>query len=218
MKKIINKHNDIITTLRQKLDEINREGEGRPTWKLEKRTAAIDEAKKASQGLAVDLSIMAAQKRADTLDVFNEMRKGGAKVKPAPSEKLYWLQQVQAAFNGRTPEQAIEMYKHQLTKLTPEERQAWRYMFDDGLELATYGDPELEFQAAQTINQNRTLDEKSALKAMQEAERFQDYAPTLKAIFQANLSEAIDGEKQANDPAEVFDTISNDISAELAKV
>jgi hypothetical protein len=218
MRQLINKHNDIITTLRQKLTEINREGENRPAWKLENRTAAINEAKKASLSLAADLNIMTAQKRNITQDVFNETRKGGAKIKPAPSEKLYWLQQVQAAFNGRTPEQAIELYSYQLSKMTPDERLAWRYMFDDGLELATYGDPVLEFKAAQIINQNRTIEEKSALKAMQEAERFQDYAPTIKAIFQANLDEAIDGEKQASDPAEVFDTISNDIAAELAKV
>jgi hypothetical protein len=218
MRQLINKHNDIVTTLRQKLTEINREGEGRPAWKLENRTAAINEAKKASLSLAADLNIMTAQKRNITQDVFNETRKGGAKIKPAPSEKLYWLQQVQAAFNGRTPEQAIELYSYQLSKMTPDERLAWRYMFDDGLELATYGDPVLEFKAAQIINQNRTIEEKSALKAMQEAERFQDYAPTIKAIFQANLDEAIDGEKQASDPAEVFDTISNDIAAELAKV
>jgi len=189
-----------------------------PQWKLENRAAAISEAKAASLIIAADLNIMTAQKRNITQDVFNETRKGGAKIKPAPSEKLYWLQQVQAAFNGRTPEQAIELYSYQLSKMTPDERLAWRYMFDDGLELATYGDPVLEFKAAQIINQNRTIEEKSALKAMQEAERFQDYAPTIKAIFQANLDEAIDGEKQASDPAEVFDTISNDIAAELAKV
>jgi len=219
VRKIINRHNDLITTLRQKLAEIDRDGEGRPQWKNEKRAEALDTARAASRTLAVELSLAAAQKYVVSRDVFNEIRKGGSKVKPAPSEKLYWFQQAQALFNGRKPEQAIELYGYQLKKMTPEERQAWRYVFDDALELATYGgDPALEYQASQVINQNRTLDEKGALRAMQEATRLQDYAPTLKAIFEANFTEAIENDKQANDPAEVLDVIERDISAELARV
>jgi hypothetical protein len=218
VRKIINRHNDLMTTLRQKLAEVDRDGEGRPQWKSEKRAEAIDTARAASRTLALELSLAAAQKYVASQDIFNEIRKGGSKVKPAPSEKLFWLQQAQALFNGRKPEQAIELYGYQLKKMTPEERQAWRHVFDDALELATYGDPTLEFKTAQVIGEHRTIDERAALRAMQEATRLQDYAPTLKAIFEANFTEAIENDKQANDPAEVLDVIERDISAELARV
>jgi hypothetical protein len=217
MRDIFNKHNDIVNRLRQKLAEADREGEGRPQWKLERRAAALDEAKKASTSLRVDLKITTANKSQAAHDVFNETRKGGAKTKPAPSEALLWRQQA-ALLNGLEPKQAIPRYSHMLSKLTPDEKLAWRYVFDDALELAVFGDPALEFQAAQVINQNRTPDEKAALKAMQKAERFEDFVPTLTAIFETNLKEAEDGDKQANDPAVVFDTINNDIDAEFAKL
>jgi hypothetical protein len=218
LRKIINRHNDVITTLRQKLAEIEREGEGRPGWKLEKRAEALEEAKRASGTIAVELKLEAANKRIACQDVFNEIRKGGAKTKPAPSERLYWLQQAQSLFNGRTPEQAIELYSYQLKKMTPAERLAWRHVFDDSLELSVYGEPDLEYQAAQVINQNRTLDEKAALHAMRKADRLEEFTPTLTAVFQANLKEASEGEESANDPDNVFSDIEQKIEAEFARV
>ena len=218
MRKIINRHNDLIATLRQKLSEADREGEGRPAWKLEKRAEALETARRASGNLTVELKVEAANQRIFARDVFNETRKGGAKTKPAPSEKLFWQQQAQALFNGRAPEQRIELYKYQLTKMTPEERQAWRYVFDDNLELSVYGEPALEYQAAQIINQHRTIDEKVALHAMRKADRFEEFVPTLTAIFQTNLKEAEAGEASANDPDNVLSDIEQNVEAEFARV
>lgn len=218
MRKIISRHKDVIATLRQKLAEADREGEGRPQWKAEQRAAAIEEARRASGTMAVELKLEAANKRLACQDVFNEIRKGGAKTKPAPSERLYWLQQAQALFNGRTPEQAIELYSYQLKKMTPEERQAWRHVFDDSLELSVYGEPDLEYQAAQVINQNRTTDEKAALHAMRKADRLEEFVPTLTAILQANLQEAEAGEASANDPDNVLSDIERKVEAEFARI
>ena len=91
-------------------------------------------------------------------------------------------------------------------------------MFDDGLELATYGEPELEYQAAQVISKYRTPDEKAALQAKQKAERFEDFIPTLTAVFQANLKEAEEGETSANDPENVLSEIEQKVDAEFAKI
>jgi hypothetical protein len=217
MRDITERHNEVIKKLSKRLAAIHKESENRPQWRLEQQAAALDEARRESRNLAVDLKMAAATQETASRDVFNETRKGAGKVKPAPSEALLWRQQA-ALLNGLEPKQAIPRYSYMLSKLTPDEKQAWKHVFDDALEFAVFGDPEFEFQAQQEIAKHRTPEEKAALRASQKAERFSEYVPTILGIFESNLKEAQSGETPANDPAEVFDRITADIDAEFAKV
>lgn len=218
MRSICEKHNNITSKLRNNLETIQKESEGRPAWAREQRAEAIDKAKAESRSLAVELKVEVAGKQNAARDVFNETRKGQSTKTPTASERLLYQQHAAMMFAGKTPEQSIQLYEYSLSKLTPAEKQSWRHVYDDALELACYGDPAIEFQAAQTIAKYRTPDEKSALRAVQKADRMGDFTETITAVMETNIQEAIDGETQANNPAEVFDIIERDVAAELASV
>jgi len=217
MRALLEQHNNIIKELSKKLKTIEKEGEGRPQWKNEQRAEAIDEARSISRVLAVELKTTAARQENASRDVFNETRKGLGKTQTAPTQELLWRQQA-TLLNNLEPEKAIERYRYMLGKLTPDEKKAWRHVFDDTLELAVLGDPIFEFQAEQEIAKNRTPDEKAALRAKEKAERLSEFLPTITAIFEDNFKDALDGREPANDPASVYDTIQQNIEAEYSRV
>lgn len=220
MRKILARHNDITTALRARLANIEKEGENRPQWALKERNEAIEKAKAASRDLTVELKMQAMADQAEAKASFIKAWKNTdhRTLKHTPTERLAWQQLAQASLQGREPEQAQAVYERQVQSMTAEERLLYRHIFDQFLELAVYGDPTEEYNAARTIDKYRSAEEKQARAAMDKAERMADFVPTLKALMETNIKEAKEGEKQASDPLEVFETIEQDVKAEFAKV
>jgi hypothetical protein len=220
MRSILARHNDIISKLAARLATIQREGEGRPHWVIQERAAAIDGAKSASRDMAIELKLMAATQTTEARDNFNKAWRGlnHRTLKHTPSERLLWQQLAATTFNGRTPEQAFELYERLVNRMAPEERILYRHIPDEFLELAVYGEPANEFKASQVIDKYRTPEEREARLVLLKAERFEDFVPTLTAIFATNLKEAEDGDKQANDPLNALDNIEQNVAAEFAQV
>lgn len=220
MRKILARHNDITATLRARLADIKKEGENRPEWRLREKNEAIEKARGASRELAIALKMQMVADQAAAKANFIEAWKNTKHrtLQHTPAERLAWQQLAQASLQGREPEQAQAVYERQVQSMTAEERLLYRHIFDQFLELAVYGDPTAEYSVARTIDKYRSAEEIEARAAMHKAERMADFEPTLKAILETNITEAIEGETQANDPLEVFETIERDVNAEFAKV
>jgi len=215
MKKLLSDHNEIIKNLQRNLEEINRFSEGQPRRRAEETTAVVEAASNKSQSIAVQLKVIAARQQEAARDVHNEYRKNhGSNKRPAtPSEMLFYQNQA-SLLRDMTPEGRIPGYHYLIGKLTPPERENWRYLFDDYLELLAQGDELAQLQIQAAIDQYRSPDEKAALRAMIQADRMAEYVPTIEGILKSNLLEASKGEAIANDPESVFDGILNDIEAE----
>ncbi len=200
--------------LKEEIENIRKEGRS-DTWTHQKINEAIEAARRVNNDLLLEMKMAAAAEQNEVKENYLETWQGDNKgLSSGGAEKQQWRSLAQNCFNGRSPEDAIKMYEKQVGNMRQVDRK-YRYIFDQELEIACYGDPVIEHQVGKTIDKYRTQAEKEAKRDYDMNVRASEYLDTLDAQFKMNLESAEKSETPL-DATEVVNEIESNISKEFA--
>ncbi len=189
--------------------------EGRSNeWTLKKVNEATETARQANRHLQLEMKIETAGLQNEAKEYYLGVWQGDNQGVSSGAEKAQWRSLAQNCFKGRSPEEAIEIYERQVDRMTTTDKKKYRHIFDQELEIATYGDPVKEHMAGKAVDKHRSQEEREAKKDFDMSRRTGEFLGTLTAQFDMNLDGAEKGEAPL-ETTSIVDGIEKNVTGEF---